>query len=627
MPLDTIKLSEGSKLIIEDERIRIRKDTTLVLAPGTDYSIRYPRGSSGQMFFDSLQVKASRKEWTQRLHNVIVKEPRSLSPEDTVQTRLSTEPFRMHSGKTIRSINYNKLQPFGTSLYNSDPEAPNRMEKFGNDLHRITEDQVFRKYLLFSEGDFVDPNEFADNERLIRRLPFIQDAYIKVEEVYPGSDSVDVTIVSKDAFFLGLGGEIKDYTAGNLEIYDPNLFGQGHELHAVFHWNGEKEPWLGNELFYIINNLGGSFIDTRLGYTHIFETESYDLELERKFFTPDIKYAGALDLERTQTKRNIGFPDTIDDPVPVKYNYFDGWIGRSFKLAEQNNITGSRTNLVLATRLYHEQYIRRPEVTVNSLYRYQNKTGWLSSISVSSQSFFKTNLIRDFGRTEDIPQGMLFSLTFGPEFNEFNTRLYGGISFSQGRYLGNFGYLFTRIDGGGFLERKNFIDQGVINLKMDYFSNLFVINRFKVRHFISGSYVRGIRRFEDEFVDLRDDYGIRGFRAREVTGTQKLAVNYEATAFTPYFLYGFRFVLFGFVDAGIIGPDIEPIDSGEFYSGYGFGLRIRNQRLVFETITIRLGIYPNHPGLDLPLLLNIAGRDKLNPENFRVRKPRVVGFE
>jgi hypothetical protein len=624
---DTLRLFEGSRLRIGDERIRIRKDTTLILEPGTEYRIWHPRGNSGQVFFDSLEERASRKAWTRRLHNIVVREPRRLSPEDTVQTRLSTDPFRAYAGKSIRSVSFDKLKPFGTSLYSSTPRPPSRMEKFGNDLHRITQDQVFRKYLLFSEGDFVDPNEFADNERLIRRLPFIQNAYIRIEEVSPGSDSVDVTIVSKDAFFLGLGGEILDYTAGNLKVFDPNLFGRGHELHAVFHWNGEKEPWLGNELHYIINNLGGSFIDTRMGYTHVFETESYDLELERKFFTPDIKYAGALDLERTQTRRNIGFPDTIDDPVPVKYNNIDGWIGRSFQLARQNNVTGSRTNLVLATRLYHGYYIRRPEVTATSLYEYQNKTGWLSSLSLSSQSFFKTNLIRDFGRPEDIPQGMLVSLTMGPEFNEFNTRIYAGFSFSQGRYLGNFGYLFTRIDGGGFLERKNFVDQGVINLKLDYFSNLFVINRFKVRHFISGSYVRGIRRFEDEFIDLRDENGIRGFRAREVTGTQKLAINYEATAFTPYYLYGFRFVLFGFVDAGIIGPDIEPLDAGDFFSGYGFGLRIRNERLVFETITIRLGFYPDHPGLDLPLLVNVAGRDKLNPENFRVRKPRFAGFK
>ena len=624
VPLDTLKLFEGSKLYIDDQKIRITQDTTIVLDPGIDYSIRYPKGTDGRLFFDSLQVKASRNQWTERLHNIVVKEPRRLSPEDTVQTRLSTEPFLLYAGKTIRNISFNKMYPFGTSLHNPDPEPASRMENFGNELHSITQDKVFQKYLLFQKGDFVDPHVFSDNERIIRRLPFIQDAFILVQETSPGSDSVDVIVVSRDAFFLGIGGEVLDYTAGNMEIFDPNLFGYGHELHTVFHWNSENKPWLGNEIFYIINNIGGSFIDSKVRYAHVFDTESYVLGLERKFFTPEIKYAGALDIERTQTKKRIEFFDTLADPVDIMYNHFDGWIGRSFFLGRQSNVTGSRINLVLATRIYNEHYIKRPDVAQNLLYQYHNKTGWLSSISLSSQSFFKTNLIRDFGRTEDIPQGMLLSMTMGPEYDEFNDRLYGGASFSQGRYLGNFGYLFTHIEGGGFLERKNFVEQGAINLKLDYFSNLFVINRFKVRHFISGSYVRGVRRFEDEFVDLRGD--IRGFRAREIRGTQKIAVKYEATSFTPYYLYGFRFVLFGFVDAGIIGPDIQPIDEGQFYTGFGLGLRIRNERLVFETISIRLGFYPDHPGMDLPLLVDFAGRERLNPENFRVKKPRIVGF-
>jgi hypothetical protein len=624
--LDTIKLVEGSRLHINDQKIRIRQDTVIIIPPGEVYTVKTPRGNGGEIFFDSLQVKAGRKQWTRRLHNIVVREPRNLVAEDTVHTRLSTEPFQPYSGKIIRNISFNKLQPFGTSLRNQNPESANKMEKFGNDIHRITQDKVFRKYLLFKEGDFVNPDEFADNERIIRKLPFIQDAFLDIRETSPGSDSVDIILVSKDVFFLGLGGEVLDFNAGNLEIFNPNLSGLGHELHTVFHWDGERDHWMGNEIFYIINNIGGSFIDSKMRYANVFNTETYEFGLDRKFFTPDTKSAGALDIERTQAKRNIFLPDTIYKSISIKYSLFDGWIGRSILLSRKQNLLQSRSNLVFATRLYRTHFTERPEVTRSSLYSYQNNTTWLSSISYSAQSFFKSNLIRDFGRTEDIPQGTLFSLTAGPEFNEFGDRFYTGLSISHGRYLGNIGYIYSRIEGGGFFEEQDYVEQGVVNLKLDYFSNLFILNRFKLRHFISANYVRGIRRFDDEFVDLRDDYGIRGFRSREVTGTQKLAINYEATAFTPYYLYGFRFVLFGFADAGIIGPDIEPVHDGQFYSGFGLGVRIRNERLIFETISIRIGFYPNHPDIDPPLLLNIAGRERLNPENFRVKKPKIIGF-
>jgi hemolysin activation/secretion protein len=252
---------------------------------------------------------------------------------------------------------------------------------------------------------------------------------------------------------------------------------------------------------------------------------------------------------------------------------------------------------------------------------------WLSSFSVSSQAFFKSKLIFDFGRTEDIPFGMRITLTMGPEINEFNSRLYTGLSLSQGRYIGKFGYLYTRIEGGGFLRDDLYFEQGVINTEINYFSPLIIINRFKFRHFVNARYVRGIRRFEDEFIGINDLEGIRGFRSSLPLGQQKTILNYEINAFTPYYLYGFRFVIFGFADAGIVGPEYKKWHDGEFFSGLGVGVRIRNERLVFETITLRLGYYANHPERSFPLFLDIYGEQRLNPDNFFVTKPDIIGFE
>ena len=626
---DTLRLVKGSKIIMPSgDRIKIDKDTTVLIHSGLAYKIRYPRGEAGDVFFDSLETRASQSRWSQQLHNVVITTPQQPDYSDTVQTKMSSEPFISQGGKIIRSIHFTKLEPFGPTIYDTSRQAVSKVEIFGNDVHRVTQDRVLDNHLLFDVGDLVDPNEFADNERLLRGLPFIQDVRIELTETSPGSDSVDIRIITKDNFSIGASGAPQNYDAGRLSVFEKNLFGLGQELHVVFHWDAQKSPWLGNEIIYIINNLGGSFINSKLRYAQVYDSESYQFELQRRFFTPDIKWAGALNLERTRAMRFIDYIDTVDQVIPVKFNIYDLWAGRSFYLNSQRTITRNRLNLVLATRLFRNHYIDRPEdVAETMFYEFHNRNLWLTSFSISSQSFFKSNLILDFGRTEDVPQGMKFSITAGPEINEFNSRFYTGVSISQGRYIGQFGYLHTLLEGGGFVKDQSYIHQGVINAQVNYFTPLFIINRFKFRHFVSARYVRGIRRFEDEYIGINDIEGIRGFRSGLPLGQQKFIFNYEADAFTPFYLYGFRFVMFGFADMGIVGPEYIKWHDGSFFSGLGVGVRIKNERLVFETISIRLGYYPNHPEKSFPLFLDVYGEERLNPDNFYVTKPEIIGFE
>lgn len=624
---DTLRLVGGSRLFIGGQRFKFKTDTILVVHGGLNYQVKYPRGQAGEIFFDSLAERARRKRWTRELHNIVITSPRIPDTQDTMPTRLSADPYIPYGGKVIRKIRLTRLEAFGPSIYDTSRIASTKIEKLGNKLHTVTHDRVISNHLLFQRNDLVDPNEIGDNERIIRELPFIEDVRIYLEETRPGSDTVDIRVVTKDAFSIGAGGLLNDFDVGQLDLFESNLFGLGHELHVGFYWDGEKSPWLGHELYYIMHNLGGSFINGILRYQQIFNTESYQLGFDRRFVTPNTKWAGALNLERTRTFRYISYEDSISAEIPVKYNIYDGWAGRAFYLRSRRNATKNRLNFVVSTRLYWNQYIDRPEVDEHNFYLFQNRLGWLSSLAISSQSYFRSNLIRDFGRTEDIPQGLLFSLTGGMERNEFNTRLYAGFSLAQGRYLGNIGYFYTKLEAGGFFLKKDYVEQGVINFRTDYFTPLFIINRFKFRHFISLNFVQGINRFEDELIGIGDDHDIYGFRYGLPLGTKKIFINYEADAFTPYYLYGFRFVFFGFLDMGLIGPDAKKLHDGLFYSGFGIGARIRNERLVFPTISIRLGYYPNHPEKDIPLFLHFSGEERLNIDNFNVTRPDIARFQ
>lgn len=624
---DTVRIPAGSVFYFEDKEIYFPGDTTIFIPHNSKYYISKRRNDKGAQLFDSLARKAAATDWTNRLHNIIIRAPRQEAVTDTLPIRRSGATFIPYEDKIIRNIYFRKLEPFGPTIFDTSVTQLSPAKQLGNNMHVLSQDRVLRNQLLFKKGDRLDPYLIGDNEKIIRELSFIEDARILVTPVDGSGDSVDVLVLVKDAFSIGLGWEMKDYNAGTLELFNKNIMGFGHEFHITFHWDGDKRPWIGNEFTYIINNISRSFISSHVRYAQVFETETFEFGLDRRFITPDTKYAGAVNYQRTKTVQNIRFSDTIELPVPIKFDRTDIWIGRSIYLSSREQFGRPRANLILAGRYLNEYFYQRPPVSKNIFYDYHQKNIFLFSLGFSQHKFFRSNLIYSFGRTEDIPQGMLFNITAGPEFSEFNSRWYAGFDLSKGGFLRNAGYLYGKVSYGGYMEHIDLIERGIVRARLDYFTNLFIINRYKFRHFISIDYTRGFRRLEDEILNINDEHGIRGFKSDLVGGTQRLVVNYEAVAFSPYYLYGFRFVFFGFSDFGLIGSDLTSVFDNRLHTGLGLGVRIRNERLVFETIQIRIGYYPTLADERFPLVMNFSGEKRLSPKNFYVTRPDIVRFE
>jgi hypothetical protein len=621
---DTIIVLKGSVLTIGKEKYSAATDTVFIIPHGTDYKLRLSRESQTDKFFDSLELHASKRKWTNRLHNIVVTAPKKETISDTIQTSQSVSPFLQYGGKTIRQINIQRLDPFGPTILDTIRKARSKLEVAGNKLHFITNEKVISKYLIFSEGDQLDPSVMSDNERIIRKLPFIEDARILITEVPHNPDYVDILVLTKDAFSLGAGGEISDWDAGSVKLFESNLGGIGHELHASFYWNGSKDPWYGKEFDYLIHNMGGSFIDNKITYAKVFDKEIFEIRFDRRFFTPSIKYAGGIQYERTSKISKIDYIDSIV-PARINYNLVDFWAGRSFALTSVRKYSADRINLVIASRFQKSHFFERPEVTGNTFYEFHNKNLWLSSISVTSQIFFRSNLIYNFGRTEDIPHGYLLNFTFGPEFGEFSRRFYMSMNLSWGGLLGNHGYIFAKGELGGFSNPIKSPDQGIIHFQSNYFSNLLIFNRFKFRQFINFDYMKGVQRFSNEYISIEDNTGIRGYNNEQARGTQRAVGQYEIVAFSPYYFYGFRFVFFGYADFGLITFS-QPLFDSKLHSGFGLGIRIKNERLTFETIQISFAYYPALPGYMPPFGLNLTGEERLDPQDFYVSKPEIIGF-
>jgi hypothetical protein len=581
------------------------------------------RRTSG--FIDTVTNRWKSNKWAKQLGNIVIVRPKN-PIIDTIGTEKSELDFENFQGKKIGNITFIKLKPFGQTINDTINRSEGWLEKTANAIHVNTSDRVLSSHLLFKKGDLVDPFVFSDNERLIRELSFIEDVKIILTERKENSDVVDVVVMTKDVLSIAFFVEISDVNSGKLELWDRNIFGSGKEIQSNIYWDSDRTGLWGFEAFYSVRNILGSFVDSKILYQNLFDRDYFGLELSRKFYTPNTKYAGGFSAGKTNSFKNVLLADTGYSMQAVDFKRSDLWLGRSFAINQANSLRARRLNLTFSSRFYLEEFSRRPEVQQNFFYEFHNKKVWLNSVSFTSRSFYQSNLIYSYGRTEDIPNGWMANLTLGREFGEFSNRTYTSASFSAGDYVLDFGYLYVMSAWGGFFQTKDDFQQGVLNLQFSYFTNLFIFGQLKFRHFVRLNYLQGINRFDMERININDKQGIRGLIENSIYGQKKLTLNLESVTFTPYQLFGFKIVGFGFADFALIGPESSKFIDLDSYSGLGFGFRFRNERLVFPTLQFRFGFYPNIEGLLLEDMFKFSGEKKLNPANFRPTSPAILNY-
>jgi hypothetical protein len=96
-------------------------------------------------------------------------------------------------------------------------------------------------------------------------------------------------------------------------------------------------------------------------------------------------------------------------------------------------------------------------------------------------------------------------------------------------------------------------------------------------------------------MDISNERGLRGFTpAKPIVATSRFTLNYETTMFTPLSLLGFRLAGIAFADAAWISD--KPRGGSPFggapYTGFGLGLRFRNEFTAVRTFQLLLGYYP-----------------------------------
>ncbi|MDP4290497.1 MAG: hypothetical protein Q8908_05400 [Bacteroidota bacterium] len=574
-----------------------------------------------RIFYENLQKKAWKNMFYTELHHLFL-----ISVDTSHHVKMPEEShlrFLSFKGKRIRSINFISLYVFGTSVNDTTRKYSTWIEDMANKTHIYTRSSELRKLLLQKEGDEINPYLLAENEHIIRSLPFIRDVRFMILPDSQDPYFVDLVILTQDVYSLGLTCQSSNLNSTKLGIYNINLWGIGHRQSNMFVIDPlKKEQIRYVEGHYRVENIDKLFMSGELFYINYPDNKSIGFDLGRKFFTSDTKWAGGLSFSNNtqcMTDNDITLMNS-------RYNLFNSWLGYSLPFHKIKTDTTYHNSLVTTFSIDKIQYDYRNIVNQTDYLNAKNRTVLISGLSYTSNAYYRDNLLFGFGSSEDIPYGKLMGVQVGYSFEEMHERTYLDAYYSGGNRINNFGYINFSVETGGFFQSGNFVD-GILKSKLSIASQLYTHGDRHYRHYINFAYTRGININGTEKIIINDKYGIQGLKSQTLTGTQKLCMNIESVMFSPIYVLGFRFSPFGFFDVGFIGPEQKSILSQQMYSGLGIGIRIKNEHLVFGTFQLRLAYYPLEPDRANRFSFDVANIAAANYSDFTVKKPQVITFD
>jgi len=563
-------------------------------------------------FYDNLEEKSHNSKFMRMIYRAVVTDSRRTEeiPLNPVLVR-EVEYFDKFDGKIIRSINIFRNNVF------VDINSEKKIFDFLNNVHVLTHESRIRQALLFKEGDELNPTVLVQNQQLLRRQDYFSKAYILVVEDRDDENIVDVFIVTRDKWTINVTYKSAfEKSRYYLDICDDNFLGSWNRL-GIRTYNSYKKPvYGGNMLEFTMMNMFGSFFDTEVILGRGYEERDYGIKVSKPFILSADYMAGGI----AEHKRYFEYQVLEDTAKIIKRNNFEVWGGKSF------HIPIIRHSLFMAAGYKNVKFLDRPEVKVDSNSYYHSGQYLLFSTGFYRESYYRGNMIYGFGATEDIPYGYKFQFTGGRYWGEFGRKWYGALVFAAGRQT-NLGYVRGELRGDGFVNKSGQFRQSSIGLNFGYFTNIFDTGRSFLRQFVDMRYTKGFARDKGEgemltFFDLDSPHGYTGDR---MLGNNRMVINTETVVFSPLYFLGFRFAFFGFIDMAWIG-DKNFVYANDFYTAIGAGVRVKNERLVFNTIQIRVGFALNKNGFADYRHYSYTHATRLQEYSYKPTNPQVTEF-
>ncbi len=591
---DTLRIASGTYILSRSLIVKVPRDTFITgfsmvkLSPDSLAMVR------SKVFYDTLYRKLSRRKFTQLLYPLAFVAPTPLNPVGNEQVVKSTSGYEPYKGKVIRNIRIVTLSPFGTSLHDTLYRPITGAGKALNNVHINTRKYIIRRNLLFRQGDRIDPDVIAENQRILKDLDFIDDARILVSESGCTSDSADITVIAKDVWSIGIDVPGISLERITVRLYDANFMGLGDRLTANTSFDLYRAPFfLFSGLSYKYSNIAGSFIDGTIEYNAEDEGDrTFTVGLNRPFLTNQTKWGGGITAGFVKDYSELN--DSVD--ILAYYNQQGIWFGKAFRLTK---LTRNQRIIVTAS-VYRRNFTTRPLITLDSNRGYYNQVQFLTSVSFSGNNYYLTEYVSKFGKIENLPYGTLFQLTVGVDNTDFYCRFYSGAKVSAGNYVQHFGFLEGYLKFGGFFHEDSFED-AVLKLNLRYFTPLYKSHdkRFKFRAYLNSEYRTGInlRSNNLDAFDANINFRVDKINATDdFSGTEMVSSRVTLVSYTPWNLYGFNFALMANFQAGLVAQRHENLFQEPFFSAIGLGIYIKNDNLVFPPFLISTTFYPSPAG-------------------------------
>lgn len=507
------------------------------------------------------------------------------------------DAFRPYDGFIIRNI-YIKRLPFGISLADTSKKLITKLTTLANHLHHITKTGVIRNNLFFKKGESLKPFLMADNERFLRQLLYVQDADFRIDIIAPGSDSIDVIVEVKDVFSLGGAINSLGLKQSNVEFREDNFAGSGNA--AVFYtlYDAERvnDFALGGE--YIKRNIGGSFIDGKIGYQSFYPTfrgpkedNNYYLAFAKPLVNRYMKWTYELDASYHSTRNMYPSDSLYFSDTRYRYSNVEAWAGyninaKDFSTEEES----SKLRKLIGIRLVNQQFSAVPEkYKLQYNWQYANLSGILATLTFYRQNFYKTKYIYGFGRNEDIPEGLLLSFTAGYTKKQNISRPFIGFNYQRYQYNKRQNYLGFILRAEGYLNHKAIEDINLLG-SVNYFDHLKSMGaNWKQRFFLNLDLAQQVNTILNEPLFTYSQFGMPEYGRNMIGGTLRATVKAESEFFSPWSIVSFKIAPLVFSNLSVFSPYTS---NTKFLSSFGGGLRTRNESFVFGTIELKGYYFP-----------------------------------
>ena len=544
--------------------------------------------------------------------------------DDTKPGKTPLDPDRKiikkYKGKIIRNIEIKILDAIGASVNNPQDTIRSWLAGTGSSLHINSKDWLIKNMLIFSEGDKFVPFFIQESERIIRQYPYIYDVRIIPQKIINNHDSVDIIVYVQDIWSLNGGGTLNiGNKSGSIFIDDINFLGFGNEFKGgikvdkqfIQNWD-----WDGS---YLISNIGRSFISAKLYYKSDLNLQHYGLMVSRDFISPIIDWGGGV----AQNWQFTRYPDSLLPARYASYNQQDIWLGYAFNTIPYDTTSYKHNSFNLAGRVTRTIFSTKPDF--DSLNIFQDNTFYLARIGYADVTFYQDEYIFGLGKTEDVPLITMIEFLFGFKNGENTNSPYLGLKSGYSFLTKNDGFIYGGFQVGSFFSNNGWLNFTSI-LEMMYFSKLNIIGNWRWRHYIGSRFSYSNDPIKPAgILNIDNEGGLRGFSDNYLKGNKKLVVNYEADIFTPVKLLGFKLAIITFTDLGLISTDNNGLFNSKLFQGYGIGIRIKNEHLIFPALQFMFGYYPNTSGNQMNLFYQSNMYYKFNQSQFSI--PSVVSVE